>query len=251
METLHDARPRLISPKFEHVAFPTALAFVSGFIDLFGFMAWYGLLAAHVTGNLLFFALDVAHGRYDLAMKLCALPIFAVSVAVSTWFIHALKESGRHPFIPVILLQAGAIGLCLLAGLVLPHPRGPDELPSVVMGSIALFAMGLQNTTMRLILNNLPATTVMTGNITQVMSDSVRWLVGYGLEVPGETEALRHRAQLIGITLSAFTVGAITGALSEIHLGYAALLLPIAALLGLVPYCQAALRAAGYGQAEA
>jgi uncharacterized membrane protein YoaK (UPF0700 family) len=111
--------------------------------------------------------------------------------------------------------------------------------------------MGLQNTTMRLILNNLPATTVMTGNITQVMSDSVRWLAGYGLEVPGEAEALRHRAQLIGITLSAFTVRAIAGALSEIHLGYLALLLPIAALLGLVPYCQATLRAAGYGQAEA
>jgi uncharacterized membrane protein YoaK (UPF0700 family) len=39
----------LISPKFEHVAFPAALAFVSGFIDLFGFMAWYGLLVAHYS----------------------------------------------------------------------------------------------------------------------------------------------------------------------------------------------------------
>lgn len=44
------------SPTFEHAAFPIGFGFVAGFVDLFGFMAWYGLLAAHVTGNLIFLA---------------------------------------------------------------------------------------------------------------------------------------------------------------------------------------------------
>ena len=62
------------------MAFPIGLGFVAGFIDIFGFMAWFGLLAAHVTGNLIFLAVDIARGDYSLVMKLLALPIFAASV---------------------------------------------------------------------------------------------------------------------------------------------------------------------------
>src|SRR5260370_32002608 len=46
----------LVSPAFEHAAFPVGLGFVAGFVDIFGFMALLGLLPAHVTGNLIFLA---------------------------------------------------------------------------------------------------------------------------------------------------------------------------------------------------
>ena len=151
------APPR--APSFDHIAFPIGLGFVAGFVDLFGFLAWYGLLAAHVTGNLIFLAYDITRGQYDLVMKLAALPIFAASVAISAWFIGTVSARGRHPFLPAIIVQAAALAACMAAGMLLALPRGPDDATAVITGSVALFAMGLQNTIMRMILNNLPATT--------------------------------------------------------------------------------------------
>jgi uncharacterized membrane protein YoaK (UPF0700 family) len=233
------------APSFDHIAFPIGLGFVAGFVDLFGFMAWYGLLAAHVTGNLIFLAYDITRGQYDLVMKLAALPIFAVSVAISAWFIGTVSARGRHPFLPAVLLQAAALAACMAAGLLLAPPRGPDDVTAIITGSIALFAMGLQNTIMRVILNNLPATTVMTGNITHVVAETVRWAAGFGAVMsPVSVAALSSRAKQVAYTLSAFAAGAIAGGLAEAHIGYLGLLAPIAVLLGLLPLGRAALRAA-------
>ena len=57
------AQHYLVTPAFEHIAFPVALGFVAGFVDIFGFMALFGLLPAHVTGNLIFIAVDIARRR--------------------------------------------------------------------------------------------------------------------------------------------------------------------------------------------
>jgi len=233
------------APSFDHIAFPIGLGFVAGFVDLFGFMAWYGLLAAHVTGNLIFLAYDITRGQYDLVMKLAALPIFAISVAISAWFIGTVSARGRHPFLPAVILQAASLGACAAAGLLLPAPHGPDDVTVVVTGSFALFAMALQNTIMRLLLNNLPATTVMTGNITHVVAEAVRWAAGFGVAMtPGSVAALSSRAKQVGYTLGAFAIGAIVGGLMQAHVGYPGLLVPIMALLALLLFGQAVLRAA-------
>ena len=178
-------------------------------------------------------------------MKLAALPVFAVSVAASAWFIGMISARGRHPFLPSIILQAASLGACLLAGLLLPPPQGPDDLTALVAGSIALFAMALQTTIMRLILNNLPPTTVMTGNITHIVAETVQLAARFGAApTPAREAALSHRAKQVGITLGAFTVGAIAGGLAQLHVGYPGLLLPIGVLLGLLPFGHATLRAA-------
>jgi uncharacterized membrane protein YoaK (UPF0700 family) len=232
-------------PAFDHAAFPIGLGFVAGFVDLFGFMAWYGLLVAHVTGNLVFFAYNITQGQYALVMKFAALPIFALSVAVCAWFVGMLTARGRHPFLPAIVAQAAALGACLVAGLVLAPPQDPDDTAVVIAGSLALFAMAMQNTTMRLILNNLPPTTVMTGNITHIVTEAVRLRARSGTAIASTGErGLSSRAKQVGFTLAAFTVGAICGGQAQLRVGYLGLLLPIAVLLGLLPFGRAALRAA-------
>ena len=240
---------KLLTPAFEHVAFPLGLGFVAGFVDIFGFMAWYGLLAAHSTGNLIFLAVDLARGQYALVMKALALPIFAVSIALSTWLIGGLAVRGRHPFVPAICVQAGLLGACLIAGLLLPPPHGPDDIAVIVAGSLGVAAMALQNTSMRLILNNLPPTTVMTGNLTGAVSEAVHWWSSYERVVlRGEPMAIARQAKLIGITIGAFTLGALAGGFGQVDLGYRSLLLPIFVLLGLLPFGRAALRAAAQGE---
>jgi uncharacterized membrane protein YoaK (UPF0700 family) len=235
----------LVSPAFEHAAFPVGLGFVAGFVDIFGFMALLGLLPAHVTGNLIFLAVDIAQGHYDVIMKIAALPIFALSVGVSAWLIGTLGARGRHPFLPMILLQAAVLGLCLIAGLLLPPPITSGDGTVVVIGSMMLFAMALQNTIMRLILNNLPSTTIMTGNITHMVAEGVRLLAGFGAAMtPTETATLGRRAHRISLAILSFTLGAIAGGLAQMHVGYIGLLAPIAALLALLPIGRSELHAA-------
>jgi hypothetical protein len=67
------AQHYLVTPAFEHIAFPVALGFVAGFVDIFGFMALFGLLPAHVTGNLIFIAVDIARHQYNLIKRIAAL----------------------------------------------------------------------------------------------------------------------------------------------------------------------------------
>src|SRR5436305_1724386 len=45
--------------------------------NIFGFMALFAPLPAHVTGNMIFLAADIARHQYDVIMKIAALPIFA------------------------------------------------------------------------------------------------------------------------------------------------------------------------------
>jgi uncharacterized membrane protein YoaK (UPF0700 family) len=107
-----------------------------------------------------------------------------------------------------------------------------------------LFAMAVQNTVMRLILNNLPPTTIMTGNITHMVAEGVRWLAGFGATMTrAEKSTLGYRARRIGLALASFTIGAITGGLAQAHVGYVALLAPIAVLLALLPIGHSELRA--------
>jgi uncharacterized membrane protein YoaK (UPF0700 family) len=133
----------------------------------------------------------------------------------------------------------------MIARMLLPSPRGPDDTTVAITGSIALVTMALQNTTMRVILNNLPATTVMTGNMTHVVAEAVHVAAGFGAAMtPGSVVALSSRAKQVGYTLSAFAVGAIGGGLAQAHVGYPGLLLPIAVLFGLTPFGHTVLRAA-------
>jgi uncharacterized membrane protein YoaK (UPF0700 family) len=97
---------------------------------------------------------------------------------------------------------------------------------------------------MRLILNNLPPTTIMTGNITHMVAEGVRWAAGFGAAMtPRQKETLAYRARRIGLALASFTIGAIAGGLAQANFGYVALLAPIAVLLALLPVGQSELRA--------
>jgi uncharacterized membrane protein YoaK (UPF0700 family) len=209
--------------------------------------SWPGtdLLAAHVTGNLIFLSYDITHAQYQLVIKLATLPIFAVSVAVAAWFIGTISARGRYPFLPSVIVQAAALCACMIARILPPSPRGPDDTTVAITSSIALVAMALRNTTMRVILNNLPAITVMTGKQDACGRRGGARGAGFGAAItPGSVVALSGRAKQVGYTLSAFAVGAIGGGLAQAHVGYPGLLLPIAVLVGLIPFGHTVLRAA-------
>jgi uncharacterized membrane protein YoaK (UPF0700 family) len=233
--------------KFEHHSFVVGLGFVAGFIDVFGFTRLHGLLPAHVTGTLIFLAINLSHGEYNVFLKVAALPIFCGAVAGSAWFIGMIAERGRDPFLPALALQAGLLLGGMIGAVLLPTRGEPDEIAAFVVGTACLSAMGLQNTIMRLILNNMPPTTVMTGNITQVLSD----LVAYACRFPSirhttdEKVILERQAQRMLITVLSFLAGAVVAAFACPRLGALSLGLPILTILCLIPFGRKTLPAPG------
>jgi uncharacterized membrane protein YoaK (UPF0700 family) len=162
-----------------------------------------------------------------------------------------IAERRRDPFLPALLLQAGLL-LCGMMGAVLLPTRGEaDEFADFVVGITCLGAMGLQNTIMRLILNNLPPTTVMTGNITQVLSDIVAYVCRFPSirHTTDEKIILERQAQRMLITVSGFLMGAVVAAFACPWLAGYSLGLPILAILCLIPFGRQTLHAAGIQQA--
>lgn len=224
-------------PRIENSPFIVGLGFVAGFIDVFGFLTFNGLLAAHVTGNVVFIAIDLASGRDPIFMKIAALPIFCAAVLMSAWFIGSLMERQRNPRVPALALQAALIAACMACVLLIPAGAGPHD-QAVLAGSVlALIAMAVHNTFMRLVLNDLPPTTVLTGNITHVLSHTAALM--FGLSSIRHTDISSHglgqQARRMLLTIVSFVAGALAAAFGTRWMGGAALLMPIAALLCLIP----------------
>lgn len=224
--------------KLDHSAFVIGLGFVAGFVDVFGFSRLSGLLPAHVTGNLIFLALVLARGHTAFLIYLLALPLFCLGVILSAWFIGTIAERGLEPFLPALLVEAGLLVVAMLFSLALPPSYSANSPTSLAVGTPVVLAMSMQNTLMRLVLNNLPPTTVMTGNITQVLGDFTAYFSRFSSirHTRQERAILERQAQRMLLTFLSFLAGALLSAFASGHFRGGALVLPVLALLALVPY---------------
>jgi uncharacterized membrane protein YoaK (UPF0700 family) len=211
--------------------FALSLAVTAGFADAFGYFTLHGLLTAHVTGNLAFMAVGLAEGRPHVIMKILALPLFMLGVGAATAFISWVGRHSRQTLAWPLALEAGLFLLGLAAGAALPPCRSTDDLTGICLGTILIMAMATQNAVMRLSLKTLPSTTAMTTNVAEATVQWTRRLVGFGQGASAEErQALLARARMTGLTVSAFALGAIAGALSAVRLGDVGLLIPTAIL---------------------
>lgn len=206
-------------------ALAAALGFVAGFVDTLGFVALFGLFTAHVTGNFVLIGASLAQSGGNVLLKLLVFPAFVAAVVLTRFVVLALERRHRPPLRPLLLLQA-----VLLAGFAasgwIAAPIHQDHAPwALCAGLLAATAMGVQNAAARLVLTKLTPTTVMTGNVTQLVIDVVDLLRG------AADAAVRARAVRFVGPIAAFALGAIAGAYGYVGVGFAALLLPIALLL--------------------
>jgi uncharacterized membrane protein YoaK (UPF0700 family) len=101
----------------------------------------------------------------------------------------------------------------------------PGDMFAIAAGLFAAAAMGVQNAASRLVYGELAPTTVMTGNVTQLVIDSVDVLRG------AADAAVKQRFEKFLWPIVAFGTGAICGAFAGVHLSLWALALPAAILL--------------------
>jgi uncharacterized membrane protein YoaK (UPF0700 family) len=220
------------APVEQDRVFPLCLALTAGFADAFGYLTLHGLLTAHVTGNLAFMAVGLAQGSPRVVMKFLALPIFMLGVGLATIGIAKVNHHRAGALGIALLLEAALFAGALLAGALLPPCRSTDDPTGVCLGTILLMAMATQNAIMRVTLPKLPSTTAMTTNVAEATVQWTHRLIGFGRRLsPEDKTALFARAKTVGLTVSAFALGALCGGLSAARIGYGGLVAPIAILV--------------------
>jgi uncharacterized membrane protein YoaK (UPF0700 family) len=206
----------------------SALGFISGFVDTLGFIALFNLFAAHITGNVVLIAASLIDQRYGLAIKLLAIPTFIIAAIVTRLFIirreRRLLDATAHVLIAEAVLLAAFMTMALASA-----PFQDQASPAAIStGLLAAAAMGVQNTAARTFMNGLPPTTVMTGNLMQIIVDVVDVLHRHGKLEP----KIDRLSKLVPLML-AFSAGAIGGAVGYVTIGFAALAAPILVALSL------------------
>jgi uncharacterized membrane protein YoaK (UPF0700 family) len=222
------------------------LAFVAGWVDASSFVGLHHIMAAHITGNLVILAAGIAAGFQDTDwLKVVILPVFFAGVMAVTVihdrYIALHDDPARHVrgmliVEAVLIAGTGALGLlATLKGWTL------GLWLALAVATPVTLAMALQNAIHRLYPVVGPATTVMTGNITQFFIDCARRLRGR----PSRSliDDMPRDESLTPILILAFGLGCVLGAVATVRAGNGAFLVPAALVLGAVPFTRKGERA--------
>jgi uncharacterized membrane protein YoaK (UPF0700 family) len=212
----------------------TLMALAAGFVDTCGFVALFGLFTAHVTGNFVLIGATLASPRPGILAKLLAFPAFILVVAITQVFLQRYKRSGRDATLPALIAEAIVLASFLGAGVWSSPIDDADSAIAVIVGVLGVAAMAIQNAASRTIFSAYAPTTVMTGNVTQVVMDAVDVALGTD-PAPAKVRLRKMLPPIFG-----FAVGAIAGGLGFVHLGFWCLIVPLVAIL-----CVAGLHRAG------
>jgi uncharacterized membrane protein YoaK (UPF0700 family) len=198
-----------------------ALAFAAGFADASGFVGADGVFTAHVTGNFVVLAADLArHARTDDWLKLATFPIFVAAVIGATLAHRRMHlQHGPSAVRSLLLLEAALIGAAAVVGLA--HASAVAGGLRTCVVALLVTAMGAQNALHRLNPSLGSMTTVMTGNVTQWLSES--------LQPAASRDRAKHRT--LTVVIASFAVGCAGGAWGVVHVGFGVLAVPAAILL--------------------
>lgn len=206
----------------------SALGFISGFVDTLGFIALFKLFAAHITGNVVLIAATLIDQHYGLAMKLLSIPTFILAAIVTRTFIIRRERRRLDATAHVLLAEAVLLTAFMIAALAWSPFTDSESAAAIATGLLAAAAMGVQNTAARTFMSGLPPTTVMTGNLMQIIVDVVDVLHRHG-----KLEPKYDRLSRLMPLVVAFTAGAVLGAVGYATIGFLALVAPILAAASL------------------
>lgn len=206
-----------------------ALSFLAGYVDTLGFIALFGLFTAHVTGNFILIGAALADpGRMSILLKLLAFPAFIIGVGVVPLLI-AWCSARQVRALPLAFgLQLLLLAAFMLFGMAaMPLGDTPGNL-AMAAGLCGAAAMGVHSGISRLLLAQLAPTSMMTGNVTQVVIDAVAYLRGE------RGAGIGARCAKFVWPVFAFGLGAIAAAFAWHAVGFIALCLPILILVALI-----------------
>ncbi|UIN19706.1 YoaK family protein [Herbaspirillum frisingense] len=207
----------------------SGLAFLAAYVDTLGFIALFGLFTAHVTGNFILIGSALADtSQMSILLKFLAFPAFIIGVAVGRLLIAAIqRRNGRALGWSLVLQLVLLIGF-MVCGMAAAPVQSPTAGWVMASGLLGTASMGVHSAISRLLLAHLAPTSLMTGNVTQVVIDVVDML--RGASDAGTTERC---IKFVWPVLS-FGVGAIAAAFAYHAVGFAGLIVPVLILVALI-----------------
>lgn len=219
------------------------LAFVGGWVDAGSFVGLHHIMAAHITGNLVVLGAQIAEGfkATDL-LKIAILPVFVGAVMAATVvhdrFVAVHDDPARHVRGMLVIEALLIAGTGILGALASFNGWALDFWVSLLVASPVIAGMAVQNAIHRFYPVVGPATTVMTGNITQFFIDRTRSLAGRTSH--SLINDMPKSRTLLPILIVAFGSGCIIGAICVSRIGVGAFVIPAALVLAALPYCRVA-----------
>ncbi len=201
------------------------MGFLAGYVDTLGFIALFGLFTAHVTGNFVLIAVSAADpAQTPSLLKLLAFPAFILGVAAARLLVAGCERRASPAVKPVYLLQLVLLlGFMACGMLAEPVGRSAGAL-AMAAGLLGAAAMGAHSAASKLLLTHLAPTSMMTGNVTQLVIDATDWLRG---AADGATKA---RCGKFFWPVLAFALGCGAAAFAYLAFGFVALIVPVAIL---------------------
>jgi uncharacterized membrane protein YoaK (UPF0700 family) len=202
-----------------------SMGFLAGYVDTLGFIALFGLFTAHVTGNFVLIAASLADpAQTPSLLKLLAFPAFILGVAAARLLVASCEQRAAPATKPVYLLQLLLLlgfMVCGMLGEPVSRKVGPLAFAAGLLGAAA---MGAHSAASKLLLTNLAPTSMMTGNVTQLVIDTVDRLRGVA------DAATRARCAKFFWPVLAFALGCAAAAFAFRAVGFVALAVPVAIL---------------------
>ena len=205
------------------------LAFLAGYVDTLGFIALFGLFTAHVTGNFILIGATLADpSQASILLKFLAFPAFIGGVAAARVLIAVSVKRHGPALVLALLLQLALLTGFMVCGM-LASPIGATVTPyAMASGLLGAASMGVHSAISRLLLAHLAPTSMMTGNVTQLVIDVVDMIAGWADQGTGA------RCVKFLWPLAGFAIGAILAAFAYRAAGFAALGLPMLILALLI-----------------
>lgn len=212
------------TPQFQRLQ-GASMGFLAGYVDTLGFIALFGLFTAHVTGNFVLIAAALADpAQTPSLLKLLAFPAFILGVAAARLVVARCEGRATPATRPVYLLQLVLLLGFMACGMLAEPLGGQTGALAFAAGLLGAAAMGAHSAASKLLLATLAPTSMMTGNVTQLVIDTVDRLRG------AADAATRARCAKFFWPVLAFALGCAAAALAYRAFGFVALALPAAIL---------------------
>jgi uncharacterized membrane protein YoaK (UPF0700 family) len=208
---------------------PAVLSYVAGYVDIYTFLALFGLFVANVTGSFITAGAELVTHDIGIIGKSLAVLGFLFAAGLTAGLIALAQEHDRATLPWMLAFEAALLAVFTFLVLTGPPITGANDLHGMVAGLFAAMAMGAQSAIVRLLMRGVPQTNVMTGNMTQLGVETTALILAWRRlrREPGdrarqaEFAAVRLRLTTVLGIAAGFLFGAACGAICYAKVGLA------------------------------
>ena len=202
----------------------TLLSLIAGSADVISFLGLNGLFVSHITGNLVILAVQIVKAKTAPIGLILSVPVFIFILGLMKCLVFYLHKSKLKSLELLLLLQSlFLIAFLMTAVITAAFSINSNSPKAILAGMFGVAAMAVQNALIQLSFAGVPATAVMTTNITRFVIDVGEIILG---NHPQKKTNARHRARIMWPTIIGFSAGCMIGAILENIYGPWSLIFP-------------------------